>query len=140
MAKPVAVDVPGCVSIQESNQKAAEKNLNFLVDFQTRVSPYFIEAAKRVHSGAIGDLVCGQVFYHTGRLNPRDTTGLSPDWARLRNWVFDKVISGDIIVEQNIHVLDVSNWYVGAHPVRAFGTGGRRGQNGCWKLLGSFLS
>lgn len=135
MAKPVAVDVTGCLSIVESSRKAARKNLNFLVDFQTRVVPPFIEAARRVREGAIGKLVCGQIFYQTGRLNPKHTPGETKDQARLRNWVFDIPLSGDIIVEQNVHVLDVSNWYVGTHPVKACGTGGREARTDvgdCW--------
>jgi predicted dehydrogenase len=51
---------------------------------------------------------------------------MSRDEARLRNWVFDKVLSGDIIVEQHIHVLDVANWFLESHPVKASGTGGRK--------------
>jgi predicted dehydrogenase len=44
----------------------------------------------------------------------------------LRNWLHDRVLSGDIIVEQNIHVLDVANWFLQAHPERAWGAGGRK--------------
>ncbi len=135
MAKPVAVDVPGCKSILESAQEAAKKNLNYRVDFQTRVSPFFLEAARRVHEGEIGDLVCGQIFYQTGRLSPKSKSGMTVDEARLRNWVFDIALSGDIIVEQNVHVLDVSNWYLESHPERAFGTGGRMARTDvgdCW--------
>ncbi len=134
LAKPAAVDVPGCTSILDSGKKARGK-LSFLVDFQTRSEPHFIEAAKRVHDGAIGVPVCGQIFYQTGRLGSQDRPGMSPGEARLRNWVFDKIISGDIIVEQNIHVLDVSNWYLRSHPIKAFGTGGRKGRTDvgdCW--------
>lgn len=135
MAKPVAVDVAGCLSIAESSRKAAKKNLNFLVDFQTRSSPFFIEAAKRVHAGAIGKPVCGQVFYQTGRRRLHETREMTADQARLRNWIFDIALSGDIIVEQHIHVLDVSDWYLGTHPVKAYGTGGREARvevGDCW--------
>ncbi len=135
MAKPVAVDVPGCKSIMESAREAEKKNLNYLVDFQTRVSPFFIEAARRVHDGEIGEPICGQVFYQTGRLNPKSDPAMTPDESRLRNWVFDIALSGDIIVEQNVHVLDVSNWYLDSHPDRAFGTGGRMARTDvgdCW--------
>jgi len=134
LAKPVAVDVPGCRRILASGKKAKGK-FSFLVDFQTRAEGYFVEAAKRVHEGAIGVPVCGQIFYQTGRLNPQDRPGMSPGEARLRNWVFDKILSGDIIVEQNIHVLDVSNWYLQSHPIKAVGTGGRKGRTDvgdCW--------
>jgi len=134
LAKPVAVDVSGCLRIREAGQRARGK-LSFLVDFQTRAQPAFQEAARRVHEGAIGTLVMGHVYYHTGRLRPRSKPGMLPDEARLRDWVFDKVLSGDIIVEQHIHVLDVANWYTRAHPLRAFGTGGRKARTDvgdCW--------
>lgn len=134
LAKPVAVDVPGCQSIMAS-AKQAEGRLTFLVDFQTRNSPKFQECLQKVHEGAIGDIVMGHVYYHTGRLNPHDKPGMPVDEARLRNWVFDIHLSGDIIVEQNVHVLDVANWYLRAHPVKAFGTGGRKARvdvGDCW--------
>lgn len=134
LAKPVAVDVPGCRSIEASGQKARGK-LSFLVDFQTRAQPVFQEAARRVRRGDIGDLVLGHVYYHAGRLQPKGLEGLSSEQNRLRNWVFDQRISGDVIVEQNIHVLDVANWYSRARPLRAFGTGGRKARvdvGDCW--------
>jgi len=134
IAKPVAVDVPGCKTIIAASRKARPK-LSFLVDFQTRSTDLFIEAARRVHQGAIGRLVCGQIFYQTSRLRPQADPNDKSDAARLRNWVFDKVLSGDVIVEQHIHVLDVSNWYIGSHPLRAYGTGGRMARTDvgdCW--------
>lgn len=125
LAKPVAVDVPGCLHILESSKMAAGKT-NFLVDFQTRNSPNFKEIVKRVHNGEAGELTLGHVYYHAGRLGVKDKPGMSKDEARLRNWVFDIELSGDIIVEQNVHVLDVANWYIGTHPVSAQGTCGRK--------------
>jgi predicted dehydrogenase len=77
----------------------------------------------------------GHVYYHTGRLRPQSKPGMRPAEARLRDWVFDKVLSGDVIVEQHIHVLDVANWYLRSHPVKAFGTGGRKARvdvGDCW--------
>jgi len=134
LAKPVAVDVPGCLSILASGERAKGR-LSFLVDFQTRAQPVFQEAAQRVHRGEIGTLVMGHVFYHTGRLRPQARPGMPADEARLRNWAFDKALSGDIIVEQHIHVLDVANWYTQGHPLKAFGTGGRKARvdvGDCW--------
>ena len=132
LAKPIAVDVPGCQSILDCGRKARGK-LSILVDFQTRNDPVFREAARRVHEGAIGQPVCGQVFYHTQRLR----RGPEPETAegRLRNWVFDIALSGDIIVEQNIHVLDVATWLLDGSPIRAHGTGGRKARTDvgdCW--------
>jgi predicted dehydrogenase len=132
LAKPIAVDVPGCAAITEAARKAAGK-LSVLVDFQTRNNEFFRGAAQRVHEGMIGEPVLGHVFYHTGRLGLHAQPGT--ETARLRNWVFDKALSGDIIVEQNIHVLDVANWYLQAHPIKAAGTGGRKARvdvGDCW--------
>jgi predicted dehydrogenase len=134
MAKPVAVDVAGCKSILASAAKAGGR-LSFFVDFQMRATDAFRGLMRRVHEGAIGGPVLGHVFYHTGRLEPRHKPGMPPVEARLRNWVFDKALSGDIIVEQNIHVIDVANWYLNAHPVKAYGTGGRKARvdvGDCW--------
>lgn len=124
LAKPVAVDVPGCQRILHS-AKRCEGQLTFLVDFQTRNSPNFKECVSRVHQGAIGDLVLGHVYYHAGRLGVQKAPENTFDAHRLRNWVFDIKLSGDIIVEQNVHVLDVANWYTQSHPIEAVGSGGR---------------
>ncbi|MCC6698059.1 MAG: Gfo/Idh/MocA family oxidoreductase [Candidatus Hydrogenedentes bacterium] len=132
LAKPIAVDVPGCMAIVEAANKHQDK-LNTFVDFQTRNNEFFREAAKRVHEGMIGAPVCGQTFYHTGRLGIKSPPGT--EVARMRNWVFDKALSGDIIVEQNVHVLDVSNWLLQGHPIEAVGTGGRKARidvGDCW--------
>jgi predicted dehydrogenase len=132
LAKPIAVDVPGCLAIVDAANKA-QATLSTLVDFQTRNNEFFREAAQRVHDGQIGEPVCGQTFYHTGRLNLKAQPGT--EVARVRNWVFDKALSGDIIVEQNIHVLDVANWFLQGHPIEAQGTGGRKARTDvgdCW--------
>jgi myo-inositol 2-dehydrogenase/D-chiro-inositol 1-dehydrogenase len=132
LAKPIAVDVPGCLAIVEAGK--AHPQLCTWVDFQTRTDPYYREAAKRVRDGMIGKPICGQAYYHTGRLGIQAPPGSEP--ARIRNWVFDKALSGDIIVEQNIHALDVANWLLQGHPVKACsGYGGRKARTDvgdCW--------
>jgi predicted dehydrogenase len=115
--------------------RRAKDRLSFFVDFQTRSTPFFMEAARRVHEGAIGRPISGQVYYQAGRLRPQADPKDKSDSARLRNWVFDIGLSGDIIVEQNVHVLDVANWFLRATPVKAFGTGGRKARvdvGDCW--------
>ena len=124
LAKPIAVDVPGCQSVAESGKKATANKLCFLVDFQTRADDLYREAVKRVHNGDIGRIVSGEATYQTGRLGAKAEPGTAE--ARLRNWVFDKALSGDIITEQNIHALDVAAWILDGNPVRAYGTGGRK--------------
>lgn len=132
LAKPIAVDVPGCMAIVEAAKQNAGKR-SVLVDFQTRNNEFFRGAAQRVHEGMIGDPVCCQSYYYASRLGIKGS--LDTPTARMRNWVFDIALSGDIIVEQNIHVLDVANWYLQGHPLKAVGTGGRKARidaGDCW--------
>jgi predicted dehydrogenase len=132
VAKPVAVDVPGAVSLIEAANKVKD-SLSVWVDFQTRANEFYQGAAKHVHEGLIGQPVCGQANYYCGRLGAQAKPGT--ETARLRNWVFDIALSGDIIVEQNIHALDVANWFLKGHPVKAQGTGGRKARTDvgdCW--------
>ncbi len=130
VAKPIAVDVPGCHSIGDSGKKASGKKLCFLIDFQTRADQYYMEALKRTHGGALGEIVFGEAIYHAGDPFGRmyDSWRNDPDGAenRLRSWGLDRVLSGDIITEQNIHTLDVMNWIMKEAPVSAVGTGGRK--------------
>ena len=124
VAKPIAVDVPGCLSIGASGKKATEKKLVFLIDFQTRANPFYVETVKRVQGGDIGKIVLVDAHYHGGRLGHKGP--MKGREGRLRNWHFDIALSGDIIVEQFIHALDVATWFLGAEPVKAAGTGGRK--------------
>ena len=124
-AKPIAVDVPGVRSVEASGKKASEKNLAFLVDFQTRANDFYIEAVKRVHNGALGGLTFGDAKYHANRLGVQGKNDNSPE-ARLRNWVFDIKLSGDILIEQNIHSLDVMSWLMNQPPLHAIGSCGRK--------------
>jgi len=133
VAKPIAVDVPGCLRIAEAGKKATKEERVFFVDFQTRNNDVYREVAKRVLNGDIGRLASGEAHYHAPRLRIKgDPAG--PE-GRLRNWAFDQALSGDIIVEQNIHALDVASWLIDAAPVKAFGTGGRKVRvdvGDCW--------
>lgn len=134
MEKPVATDVVGAKRVMEIGQKAQGK-VSLAVGFQIRFSEGYGEIVKRVQEGAIGEVVSGQVYYHAGRLDNRAREGASEGENRIRNWVFDIELSGDIIVEQNIHVIDVANWYLQSHPVKAFLTGGRKARTdvgNCW--------
>ncbi len=125
LEKPVAVDTVGALRVLEAGKKA-DGNLSVMVGFQTRFSQDMQEGVKRVHDGEIGEIVCGQAHYHSGWLSPQHKAGMPEQEMRIRNWVFDIVLSGDILVEQNIHILDACNWIMQKHPIKAYGTGGRR--------------
>ena len=136
VAKPIAVDAPGCRSIEQSGKSATVKGLCFLIDFQTRADPFFIEAIKRVHDGAIGPFAFGEATYHAGvpwKRQIDDARSGSPE-SRLRAWGLDRVLSGDIITEQNIHTLDVASWIMNQPPECAWGTGGQKVRDfgTCW--------
>lgn len=123
--KPVAVDVHGAKQVIEIG-KRAEGKLSLDVGFQIRNAPPFVELAKRIHAGALGTIACGEAYYYGTTLQRPEWPNASPVERRIRNWVFDRVLSGDIIVEQNIHAIDVCNWILQAHPVKAVGAGGRK--------------
>lgn len=125
LAKPIAVDVAGSRHVGESGEMARRKGLTFLVDFQTRADPIFQEALARVHAGALGKLSFGQSMYHAQDPFGNAAKVLGPDprdpERRLRVWGVDRVLSGDIITEQNIHTLDVMSWIMNTPPVSAMG-------------------
>ncbi len=133
LAKPVAVDVPGCRTVDESTKRATARKLCFRVDFQTRMEPNYREAVKRVQGGDIGTIISGEALYVCGPTWGGQGQFLRADPSspenRLRAWGLDRALSGDIITEQNIHALDVATWILDAHPVRAYGTCGRKGRD-----------
>jgi len=139
LAKPMAVDVPGCRSIEASAQKAEEKKLAYLIDFQTRTDPFYQEAVRRVQKeGALGRIVSGEASYVASspwqRTVPQLEENPQDPERRLRAWGVSRALSGDIITEQNIHSLDVMTWVLDQHPAKALGTGGLKSRKAgdCW--------
>jgi myo-inositol 2-dehydrogenase / D-chiro-inositol 1-dehydrogenase len=137
LEKPVAVDVPGAKKVVEIG-KRAEGKLSLDVGFQIRDCPPFVELVKRIHGGALGSIVCGEAHYLSGYLDRPKWEKASATERRLRNWVYDRVLSGDIVVEQNIHVIDICNWILKAHPVKCAGTGGRSGRPTDGDVFGNY--
>lgn len=127
LEKPVAVDVPGAKKVMALGQRVNNK-VSLAVGFQIRHASPYVELARRIHEGQMGEAVSGQVHYFASALNRPDWPNATPNERRLRNWVHDKILSGDIIVEQNVHIIDVSNWFLKAHPVKAVGWHGRAGR------------
>ena len=123
--KPVAIDVPGTNRVVQIG-KMAEGKQSLDVGFQIRMAPPMVELATRIHGGAIGKVACGLAYYYCGHLDRPEWPGASALQMRLRNWVWDRTLSGDIIVEQNIHVIDMVNWFLGGHPVKAVGACDRK--------------
>jgi predicted dehydrogenase len=131
--KPIAVDAPGVRSVIDTCAKAEAKGLAIVSGLCWRYHPAVQETVRRiVEDKAIGDIITIESCYNTGTLWHR---GDKPDWSRMeyqiRNWLYFNWLSGDHITEQAVHSLDKTAWVQGdAHPVRAFGTGGRQQRTG----------
>jgi predicted dehydrogenase len=82
---------------------------------------------KRLHDGAIGDVVAIRAYWNQGGLwnKPREASWSDMEF-QLRNWLYYTWLSGDHIVEQHVHNLDVGNWGMNGIPLRVFGVGGRQ--------------
>jgi len=127
MEKAAAVDAPGIRQIIAAGKLAKEKNLNIAVGSQRRHQREYIETIKRVHDGAIGDIVAGNVWWCGGRYGPENPK--PPDQSdvehQIRTWYSWRWTSGDHIVEQHVHNLDVMTWVMGKYPNEARGMGSR---------------
>jgi len=123
--KPVAVDVPGAKRVMEFGEKAKGK-LSLDVGFQIRMAPPFVDLVERLHKGAIGPIGCGLAYYYCGHLDRPSWPNASDMEKKLRNWVWYRDLSGDIIVEQNVHIIDVCNWIMQGHPEKAVGSRSRK--------------
>jgi len=127
MEKPVATDPAGVRKILNTAKEAREKGLSVVVGFDNRHHPARVEAIKRIHDGAIGEITSGTSYNYTRWV--RWYRGDNPSWTEMeyqcRNWYYFCWLSGDVIVEQSIHTIDVTNWVMGAYPISALGQGGR---------------
>ena len=128
LEKPAAVDVPGAKKIMALGEKAAKAKLSLSVGFQIRYASPYVLLEKRVREGQIGSMVSGQVHYFASNIDRPPFADRSADERRLRNWIHEKTLSGDIIVEQNIHLVDVTNWLLDGRPSKAYGRCGRAGR------------
>ncbi|MEN5432143.1 Gfo/Idh/MocA family oxidoreductase [Sphingobacterium faecium] len=131
MEKPVATDIPGIRKVLAAAEIAKKKKLNVVVGLQRRYQTNYREAIKRIHEGAIGDVVSGQVYWNSGGVwvRPRKPGQTEMDY-QMRNWYYFNWLCGDHIVEQHVHNIDIANWVKGAYPVRIQGTGSRAHRTG----------
>jgi predicted dehydrogenase len=127
MEKPIAVDPVGARKVMVAAKRAAEKELSIVSGTIRRVQKDFVETWRRVASGQIGDIVSAHITRNGGSLW---VIQRQPGWTdmeyMLRNWANFCWLSGDHIVEQFIHEIDVMNWYLGKIPVKAMAWGGRQ--------------
>ncbi len=127
MEKPVAVDGPGVRAVMEAAKKAKTKSLTVVAGTQRRHDPAYNECIKRIKDGQMGDIVAMNCYWNQGGLwmHQRQEAWSDMEW-QLRNWLYFTWLSGDHICEQHIHNMDVCNWAMGSHPVKAMSLAGRQ--------------
>ena len=139
MEKPVAVDPVGVRAIIATSELAGKKGLAIVAGTQRRHQLHYLDIMKRIHGGQIGEIVGGQCYWNMEALWVDQVKELvaqrkQEKWSdmewQVRNWLFHTWLSGDHIVEQHVHNIDVINWAIGSHPVQAMGMGGREVRTG----------
>jgi predicted dehydrogenase len=127
MEKPAAVDATGIRSVIESGEIARQKGLAIGAGTHRRRENLTKQIIGRIHDGDIGKIKALYTEFLIGELWSVDR---KPAWSdmeyQLRNWLYYTYLGGDLIVEQFIHTIDVMNWTVGAHPLKAVALGGRQ--------------
>ncbi len=125
--KPCAVDGQGVKLVLEAGELAKQKNLGIVAGTQRRHMRSYSEAVKRLQDGAIGEVQFGRAYWNGGAIwvVERQPSWSDMEW-QLRNWNYFTWLSGDHIVEQHVHNLDIMNWVFNAHPVKALAMGGRQ--------------
>jgi myo-inositol 2-dehydrogenase / D-chiro-inositol 1-dehydrogenase len=131
MEKPVAVDPAGCRAIIEAGKHADTKKLSVVTGTQRRHERGYLAVAQAVKDGAIGKILGGTIHFCLGGGGPGLKPAETPDWEwMIRHWGGWCELSGDHIVEQHVHSIDVMNWFLGAHPIRCVSFGGRAQRKG----------
>ncbi|NNJ27120.1 Gfo/Idh/MocA family protein [Alienimonas chondri] len=124
--KPAAVDAPGVRRVLATIKKAKENNVGLLGGLCWRYDPRMADLVDRVQNGQIGDLINLDSIRHSGyerTLAKRDEWS-DTEW-KLRSWYNLIWLSGDFIVEQFVHDLDMLCWMKGEYPKEVVATGGR---------------
>jgi predicted dehydrogenase len=133
MEKPAGVDPKQIRSIIKTAELARQKKLSIVAGTQRRHSKKYQETIRRIHDGQIGEIVAAQAYW-----NGSDMLGYWKWWDKenrsdmewqCRSWPWFTWTSGDHIVEQHVHNLDVINWALQGHPEQCMGMGGRAVRN-----------
>lgn len=124
--KPASVDVAGCKRIIRAAD-SADRKMNITFGFQRRYGQVYLKAKQLLDSGAIGKIHLGHARFIKSEGGAAQA-GKSPpprtEAEKIAAWLAWKDLSGDLIVENNVHVIDVLNWFLGGHPKTAIGAGG----------------
>lgn len=127
LEKPICVDPAGYRTIMATSKQAAAKNLCVVTGTQRHHQRSYVESYKKIMEGLIGEITGGTVYWNQNMLWYRER---QKDWNdceyMIKDWVNWKWLSGDHIVEQHVHNIDVFTWFSGLKPVKAVGFGSRQ--------------
>ena len=127
LEKPICVDAKGYRTIMATAKQAEAKGLSVVTGTQRHHQRAYVESFKKIQEGLIGEITGGNVYWNQGMLWYRERQkGWSDMEWMIRDWVNWKWLSGDHIVEQHVHNIDVFLWMTGMHPVKATGVGSRQ--------------
>lgn len=132
MEKPVAVDPPGIRTVLAAGAETERKGLKVGVGLHRRHDTVYQDTIKRIHEGAIGDPIMLCAYSNrtgTGKYLKR-TPEMTEMQYQVGHWYYFTWLSGDFIVEQSVHMIDVCNWAKGGYPVMAQGQGARQVRTG----------
>jgi predicted dehydrogenase len=124
--KPAAVDVEGCKRVMRAAD-SADRKLNITFGFQRRYGQVYQKARQLVAAGTIGPIRLAHAhFIKSGGAGASAQPASRPttEVEKVQSWYGWKELSGDLIVENNVHVIDVLNWFLDGHPKSAIGSGG----------------
>lgn len=126
--KPASADVEGCKRIMRAAD-AADRKVNITFGFQRRYGQLYLKAKQLADSGAAGRIRLGSARFikHSAAPPPAAGAGRKAPGAmseKVAAWYKWRELSGDLIVENNVHSVDVLNWFLGGRPLSAIGAGG----------------
>lgn len=125
--KPAAVSVEDCKRIMRASD-SADRSLNITMGFQRRYASTYAKAKQAHEAGAIGEIRMAHAHFLKTGSSPRAASELArplTETDKIRRWHIWSELSGDLIVENNVHCIDILNWFLGGHPVSAVGRGSK---------------
>ena len=128
LEKPFCVDGAGYRQFVAANESAKTQRLSVVAGLQRRHQQNYIDGIKRIHDGAIGKVLFVRTYFNmagtrAGAPRPASMTEME---YQIRYWNLFCWLSGDHLVEQACHEIDVANWAINEHPIAANGMGGRQ--------------
>lgn len=127
LEKPIAIDAEGYRTIMAASKQADAKKLSCVTGTQRHHQRSYVESFKKINEGLIGDITGGAVYWNQNMLwyKNKEKGWSDTEWM-IRDWVNWTWLSGDHIVEQHVHNIDVFNWFSGFKPVKVTGFGSRQ--------------